>query len=199
MEDNNLNTTSSMPAPAPQNTNNTIVSKTKTSKKLPKKLLLLVLVVLLVGAAIYGTYYQTDKKTHNKITELESKLQKSDEQLKSAQAEVADYKEGTGENKIERNGFQSVFLKSGSVYFGKITKITQTQIDLEDIYYLKTQPSSTDIDKVQDLSLAKLGNELHGPEDKMIIERQNVDFWENLKEDGQVVKAIREYEKANPN
>ena len=45
--------------------------------------------------------------------------------------------------------------------------------------------------------LQKLGSELHGPEDQMVINRDQVQFWENLKDDGQVVKAITTY-KANP-
>jgi len=32
----------------------------------------------------------------------------------------------------------------------------------------------------------------------MYLERKNVQFWENLKSDGQVSKAIATYEKQNP-
>lgn len=45
----------------------------------------------------------------------------------------------------------------------------------------------------QRISLAKLGNELHGPEDKMFINSDQLLFWENLKDDGQVAKAISDF------
>jgi hypothetical protein len=33
----------------------------------------------------------------------------------------------------------------------------------------------------------------------MVINRSEVEFWENLKSDGQVAKAVAQYQKANPN
>ncbi len=32
----------------------------------------------------------------------------------------------------------------------------------------------------------------------MLINREQIIFWENLKEDGQVAKAVAEYQKQNP-
>ena len=46
-----------------------------------------------------------------------------------------------------------------------------------------------------DVQLIKLGNELHGPEDQMQITKDQVLFWENLKADGKVSKAIDSYVK----
>ncbi len=101
---------------------------------------------------------------------------------------------------VKKKQYQAIFLNGGQVYFGKIGKFTDTYITLSDIYYLRVnqqvQPGQTTASN--DVSLAKLGNELHGPNDEMIINRSEVQFWENLKDDGQVVKAITTY-KANPN
>jgi hypothetical protein len=104
---------------------------------------------------------------------------------------------------IKKAQYQAVFLNGGQVYFGKIGDYTGKYLTLNDIYYLRVnqqvQPGQTSSSATQnDVSLAKLGNELHGPEDKMVINRSEVQFWENLKDDGQVVKAITEYKK-NPN
>lgn len=100
---------------------------------------------------------------------------------------------------VKKDQYQAVFLNGGQVYFGKIGEYTGKYITLTDIYYLRVnqqvQPGSQQT--TSDVSLAKLGNELHGPEDEMIINRSEVQFWENLKDDGQVVKAITEYKK-NP-
>lgn len=100
---------------------------------------------------------------------------------------------------VNKDKYQAVFLNGGQVYFGKIGEYTGKFLTLTDIYYLRVnqqvQPGQTT--SQNDVSLAKLGNELHGPEDEMVINRSEVQFWENLKDDGQVVKAITEYKK-NP-
>ncbi len=92
-------------------------------------------------------------------------------------------------------GIQAVFLTNGQVYFGEVSDLNQSTIKLEDIYYLQSdkanQPSQ--LDAQTDLKLIKLGNELHGPEDMMYINREHVLFIEPLKADSKVVKAISEY------
>ena len=75
---------------------------------------------------------------------------------------------------------------------------------LEEIYYLRVnqqvqpnaQPNSNSNDNVQ---LVKLGCELHGPQDQMLINADQVVFWENLKTDGLVSQAIAKYVSENPN
>jgi len=100
---------------------------------------------------------------------------------------------------IKKNQYQAVFLNGGQVYFGKIGKYNEKYLTLTDIFYLRVnqqvQPGQTTASN--DVSLAKLGSELHGPEDQMVLNRSEVQFWENLKDDGQVVKAITAYKK-NP-
>lgn len=97
-------------------------------------------------------------------------------------------------NDVKKSRYQAVFLTNGQVYFGKIKEQRKDAIKLEDIYYLQVQqdvqPAKEESD--QQLSLAKLGKELHGPEDVMIISSDQVLFWENLKNDSQVVKAIKD-------
>ena len=112
---------------------------------------------------------------------------------------------GTNEEQkyVDKNKFQAVFLNGGQVYFGKIHSLNGKFITIDNIYYLRVnqqvQPNQTTADASnQDVSLAKLGCELHGPTDVMIINRDQVLFWENLKTDGQVAKAITAYVKANP-
>ncbi len=102
---------------------------------------------------------------------------------------------------IKKGKYQAVFLNGGQVYFGKIGVYKDKYLTLSDIFYLRVnqqvQPGQTSATNANDVSLAKLGSELHGPEDQMVLNRSEVQFWENLKDDGQVVKAITEYKK-NP-
>lgn len=98
--------------------------------------------------------------------------------------------------------YQAVFLANGQVYFGKITDANSQTLVLEDIYYLRSAgnlqiseiKNSTTTPATDNFSLVKLGNELHGPEDKMSINLSQVLFTEDLKADSKVVEAIRAYE-----
>ena len=98
---------------------------------------------------------------------------------------------------IDRDSYQAVFLTNGQVYFGKIQN-RDDYITMKDIYYLKAQEGlqsgATTVTTTPEVSLIKLGNELHGPKDFMNIEKSQVLFWENLKENSRVVRAIREYQ-----
>jgi hypothetical protein len=108
---------------------------------------------------------------------------------------------------VKKDKYQALFLNSqdGQVYFGKLKSYNAQYYKLSDIFYVRVenkiqpegQQQANNTAAQQSISLAKLGNELHGPEDEMFISKDKVLFWENLKEEGQVVKAIREYKK-NP-
>lgn len=97
---------------------------------------------------------------------------------------------------VKTSQYQAVFLTNGQVYFGKITKYGRDTVAMSDIYYLQqssgvqSQDNKTDQSQNQ-LTLTKLGKELHGPEDSMFIERDQIIFWENIKDDSQVVKTIQ--------
>ncbi len=103
------------------------------------------------------------------------------------------------------SGYQAVFLTNGQVYFGKLSDVSATYATLNDIYYLQvtqpplqgSQPEGTPQQQPQ-LSLVKLGQELHGPVDEMKINREQILFYEDIKEDGRVMQAIREYQKNPP-
>ncbi len=104
---------------------------------------------------------------------------------------------------VDETKFQAVFLNGGQVYFGKVRTLNNRFITIDNIYYLRVnqqvQPNQSETTTTnQDVSLAKLGCELHGPTDVMVINRDQVLFWENLKEDGQVAQAISKYVQANP-
>lgn len=112
------------------------------------------------------------------------------------------------DNLINKKEEQAVFLTNGQVYFGKVKSVNSQYIDLQGIYYLnvnqQVQPNQTGSNSSasnsnQSVSLVKLGCELHGPNDEMVINTQQVTFWENLKTTGQVSKAITQWQQQNPN
>ena len=110
---------------------------------------------------------------------------------------VKTFNAATADSAVKSKQYQAVFLTNGQVYFGKVSHTDSSYVKLTDIYYLQVQqqvqPKDQSSSQQPQVSLAKLGGELHGPEDVMYISRQQVLFWETLKDDGTVVKAIKDY------
>lgn len=101
--------------------------------------------------------------------------------------------------------YQAVFLTNGQVYFGKVIDVNRQTLILEDIYYLRasrdlqasqesSQATTTEEILADNFSLIKLGSEIHGPEDKMSINLNQVMFVEDLKDSSKVVEAIKAYQ-----
>lgn len=95
--------------------------------------------------------------------------------------------------------YQALFLTNGQVYFGKLAQADSKTIKITDIFYLQVQqpvqPAEDGEAAEGETQLIKLGEELHGPEDEMFIDRGQVLFWENLKDSGKVAEAIQAYKK----
>ncbi len=86
---------------------------------------------------------------------------------------------------IDPDAYQAIFLTNDQIYFGHLKNISSDYLILSDVYYVKIDQSGTG-------QLVKLGaGEPHGPQDKMIINQDQVLFWENLKFDSQVIKTIQ--------
>jgi hypothetical protein len=138
---------------------------------LPLKLGLIVLVVLLVAA---GAWYVLGR--------------------------------GGASSAIDGGKYQAVFFTNGQVYFGKLTVVNNDYMRLSNVYYLQskttsseTTPQSASKQDNSDVELIKLGNEIHGPDDEMIIAKDQVLFFENLKSTGTVSKTILDYQKNQKN
>lgn len=102
------------------------------------------------------------------------------------------------QNLVDKDNYQAVFLSDGQIYFGHLSDVDQSYSRLESIFYLQVQNAN----QVQQagseaqqpsITLVKLGNEIHGPIDQMVINSDQILFWENLKDDGQVAEAIARY------
>lgn len=109
---------------------------------------------------------------------------------------------------VEKDRMQAVFLNGGQVYFGKIKDLNSQYLRMTDIFYLRVnqvvQPNQEGNQQASqdNISLVKLGCELHRPANEMLINREQVVFWENLKqEDGEntVPGAVKKYLAQYPN
>lgn len=98
--------------------------------------------------------------------------------------------------------YYGIFLDNGQVYFGNIKNIEENTLSITNVYYLRANQNlqnNQDKDKKQevntnlDVSLIKLGKEIHGPKDEMMINREHILLWEELRSDSKVVQAIKKY------
>jgi len=109
---------------------------------------------------------------------------------------------------VAKDNMQAIFLNGGQVYFGKILGMNDKYIRVGGIFYLRVnqtvQPKQEGGQQAapNDISLVKLGCELHRPDNEMLINRDQVIFWENLKkEDGEntIPGAVKKYNEKYPN
>ncbi|HVV66972.1 MAG TPA: hypothetical protein VHB72_02790 [Candidatus Saccharimonadales bacterium] len=113
---------------------------------------------------------------------------------------------GKSEDKyVDNNRLQAVFLNTGQVYFGNVKTLNNKFFVLTNIYYLQatnsngSSSSASTSNSASNVTLVKLGCELHEPYDQMVINSDQVTFWENLQPGGQVAKAVSTFEQQNPN
>jgi hypothetical protein len=87
-----------------------------------------------------------------------------------------------------------VFLTNGQAYFGHYYEGPSDKAKLYEVYYvLATQLQSQDPKAAPQtqLSLQRLGGEIHGPTQEMKISKQQILFLEQLRADSPVVQSIR--------
>jgi len=150
----------------------TSINKPKKVKSSSKKGLKVVIIVLVVVILLVVVGYLVDRYTNVSLF---------------------------GGGNEAASGYSAVFLSNGQVYFGMMKDGRPGYTELNDIYYLQAYnpplqqaPNQQAVGQPQ-LSLVKLGNELHGPQDRMEINDDHIIFIEDLKSDGRVVEAIARY------
>ena len=91
----------------------------------------------------------------------------------------------TDKTKVVENPYSVVFLNTGDMYFGKLSRFRK--LTLSDVWFLQV---TTQEDQQAGFNLAKFGNAVFGPKDKMEINRENVVWISKLADDSQVVSFI---------
>ncbi len=94
---------------------------------------------------------------------------------------------------VDRSAFQAVFLQSGQVYFGKLARRSEDMYLMTDVYYLSEPREGFPRGQ-----LVKRGSELHGPREPMIVPARQVLLIENLRDDSDVVQAIKKHKAGEP-
>lgn len=113
-------------------------------------------------------------------------------------------------NKTYSKNYYAMVLKSGQIYFGKIQEEKNGFLTIESVYYFKVmnvqvpQPTLNPKSKIKQatpsaqfkkqFTILKLGSEIHGPTDSLMLNRDQVKSIEELKENSKIVQAIKKYE-----
>ncbi len=104
---------------------------------------------------------------------------------------------GTGADGIDRGKYQAVFLSNGTitnnVYFGKLERMNDGYYKLTDAFYVKAAETTEENQDSNDITLTKLGSEIYGPQDVLIIPREQVLYYQNMKDDSRITEAIKKY------
>lgn len=87
---------------------------------------------------------------------------------------------------IDGNAYQAVFLTNNNTFFGKLQQQGDDWFVLTDVFYLSVSEASGP-------QLIKRGSEPQGPREPMIIPLEQILFIENLRDDSDVVTAIKRF------
>lgn len=93
---------------------------------------------------------------------------------------------------IMTNRYQAVFLNNGQVYFGKLHGYYGAHPYMTDVYYFQANTQTGKVNGNSDQLLVKLGQEVHAPENKLLLNKDAILFVENLTDGGKVVDAIKQ-------
>lgn len=89
---------------------------------------------------------------------------------------------------VNQNEYQAVFLTNGQVFFGRLTVLSGDYYYLHHVYYLS---SSTGTKGTQGaLTLQRLTNDVHGPEDLVALNHAQVLYVENLRPNGRAAQIL---------
>lgn len=90
---------------------------------------------------------------------------------------------------VDESRYQAVFLDDGRVYFGRLEEGSDEFYQLREAFYIQEVPGESEGDPPTQ-QVQPLSTEFHGPEDRMLIAKDDVVVVENLRPDSEVAEAI---------
>lgn len=99
---------------------------------------------------------------------------------------------------IDSSRYQAVFMSNGQIYFGKLASFNDDSFKITSIYYPQAQATGeageeTDVTTEQsNISLFRVTDGVHGPDDEMIIMKSQILYYENLQENSKVTQLIEQ-------
>lgn len=91
---------------------------------------------------------------------------------------------------IDTSKYQVVYLSNGQAYFGKLQNTTGPYMVIKTPYTAQGVKTSDTESNPATTTLLKVSAQVYGPEDSIAIRTDQVAFWQNLRDDSKVTKAI---------
>lgn len=82
------------------------------------------------------------------------------------------------------DSYYAVYLKTGDLYFGHLS--TFPSVTMTDVYYMQQNQED------KSFGLQRFADSVFGPENRINLSRDNIVWTTKLKEDSQVIKAIKQ-------
>lgn len=93
--------------------------------------------------------------------------------------------------------WKAVFLDSNQVFFGKFVNIPfASTITLRNAHFIKPEQAdiSSSTPQNQSIIISEIGEMPHGPADDMVISKDHILYYENLKSGSSLVKGLEQSE-----
>lgn len=90
---------------------------------------------------------------------------------------------------LDEDRYQAVFLTGGRVFFGGLEVVDDDYYLLSDAFSVQQVPGEGE-DAEPQREVFSRTNEIHGPEPRMLIAKDAVEFVENLREDSELAQTI---------
>lgn len=95
----------------------------------------------------------------------------------------------------------AVTLTNGQTYFGILEKFGPRTVVLFNVYYLQAGDTPVTTDAItaaetaeeSNLKLIKLADDFHQPNDYLVINRDQVLFWQHLQPSSPILEAMQQY------
>lgn len=107
--------------------------------------------------------------------------------IAAAAAWALDY---TFAQKIERGGYQVVYLTNGQAYFGKLQNTKGEYLVMKEPYTAQSVAQGEAAESAAATTLLKVSQQVYGPQDSIAIKSDQVSFWQNLRSDSKVAAAL---------
>lgn len=96
--------------------------------------------------------------------------------------------------RIDTSKYQVVYLVNGQAYFGKLQNTSGDFLVLKSPYIAQSventdKDSNTSTGSTQ-TTILKVTDQVYGPDDSIAIKSSQVAFWQNLRDDSKVTKAV---------
>jgi hypothetical protein len=92
---------------------------------------------------------------------------------------------------VKPERYQAVYLTTGQIYFGHLQNTKGEYLTVKGVYTVQSNASEdATATEAKQTSIVKVSDQVYGPEDEIAIRSDQVLFWQNLKADSKVSKAI---------